>query len=85
MRLSDLISQLEDLQDEHGDIEVVAAYQPSYPLAGQVMGACVIDDAEAEDDEPTDAAPTVAWIAVGDHPHNLSPYAPRAVFEEIDR
>lgn len=78
MKLSDLIEQLEDLRDEHGgDAEVLGAYQPAYPLAGRIIGACVLD---ANDDTQP-----VVWIAIGEHPYDSSPYAPRAAFEEARR
>ena len=90
MRLRDLIERLEeleaDLQAGLGDDvepEIVAAYQPSWPLTGSVLGACVLHD--GDDDEPilTDGKPVV-WLAIGSHPDNLNPYAPRRAFEEAE-
>jgi hypothetical protein len=90
MRLRELIERLEeierDLIDGLGDEvepEIVAAYQPSWPLTGEVLGACVLHD--GDDDEPilTDGQPVV-WLAIGEHPDSLSPYAPRRAFEEAE-
>lgn len=88
MKLRDLIERLEELDadlraglGDEVEPEVVAAYQPSWPLTGSLRGACVLH--EGDDDEPilTDGQPVV-WIAIGWHPDNLSPYAPRRAFEE---
>lgn len=86
MRLSVLIERLQDLQadlaaehPEDPDPEVVAAYQPRYPLSGEIRSVVVVEDNEGDelmlDDTP------IVWIAVGGHPEGLSPYAPRAAFE----
>jgi hypothetical protein len=89
MRLSELIERLEELRDDLADgvgdeIDpvVVAAYQESFPLSGTIQGAVVLQD--DEDDEPVlcDGEPVV-WLAIGGHPHGMSPYAPRAVFEAV--
>ncbi|MBK7876330.1 MAG: hypothetical protein IPJ77_11325 [Planctomycetes bacterium] len=73
MRLSKLLARLEELRDElrflHGesfDPEVVAAYQPRYPLAGVIHGAAVHEK--------------TVWIAVGGPPATGAPYAPRAAW-----
>jgi len=88
MKLSALIERLQEIEadlreglGDECDAEIVAAYQPNYPLAGSVLGACVLDD----EDEPTlvDGAPVV-WLAIGSHPHGLNPYAPRRVYEEAE-
>ena len=86
MKLRVLIERLEeieqDLQAGLGDDvepEIVCAYQESYPLAGTLMGAVVL-----EADEDADAlllgGNPIVWLAVGTHPDGISPYAPRAVF-----
>jgi hypothetical protein len=85
-RLIELLEELRaDLHDSLGDCdpEVVCAYQPTYPLAGTLDGACFLDDDEGK---PTlvNGKPVV-WIAVGGPPYDVSPYAPRAVFEEALR
>jgi hypothetical protein len=90
MKVRDLIERLMELEvqlrEELGDDtepEVVAAYQPTYPLAGSIQGACVLQ--EDEDGEPVLAnGSPVVWIAIGGHPAHLNPYAPRRVFEEAE-
>jgi hypothetical protein len=75
MKLSELIERLEDLQESiDDDAEVLGAFQPTYPLAGEIIGACVLHDDES--------AQPLVWIAVGSPPPDTSPYAPRAAFEE---
>jgi hypothetical protein len=91
VNISELIEQLEDLRDEHGDdTEVLAAYQENWPLAGVILGAVVVEDGddEDEDEEPNAAKksePQVAWIAIGNHPRHRSPYAPKAAWAEAGR
>lgn len=88
MKLRDLIERLEELDadlraglGDEVEPEVVAAYQPSWPLTGSLLGACVLHD--GDDDEPIllEGQPVV-WLAIGSHPDTLSPYAPRRAFEE---
>lgn len=68
MKLSELIERLQELQESiENDPEVVAAFQPNYPLAGEIVGATEID--------------SVVWIAVGSHPEHMDPYAPREAFQ----
>lgn len=81
MKLSELIARLEEIREEvalvYGerfDPDVLGAYQPSYPLAGDVRGAAVLDDGKH----------STVWIAIGAAPHGASPYAPDAAFE-VDR
>lgn len=88
LKLRDLIERLEELEalilegiDPDADPDVVAAYQPSWPLAGTIKGACLLPNVEEEGEVAPDAAPVV-WIAIGSHPDDMSPYAPRCVFEE---
>jgi hypothetical protein len=87
MKLSQLIERLEDLRDEFGDDadpEVVCAYQPNYPLSGTILGAVRLEEPDDEEsDDVREGDTNVVWIAVGGHPHALSPYAPTAVFEEV--
>jgi hypothetical protein len=83
VKLSELIAQLLEIADERDtDPVVVAAYQPSYPLAGDVLGACTV---ESDDDDPDTGAPLAVWIVISDHATQRSPYAPREVFEKVDR
>ena len=86
MKLRELIEQLEAIEQDliaglGDDVEpeVVAAYQRAWPLCGEVLHTRVLHD----DDEPilVDAKPVV-WLAIGSHPDNMNPYAPRAAFTE---
>lgn len=88
MKLRELIERLEEIEWElvaglGGEVEpeVVGAYQPSYPLSAEVLGAICLQ--EDEDDEPIlkRGAPVV-WIAFGGRPSDLSPYAPNAAIEQ---
>lgn len=88
MKLRELIERLEELEaeilegiDPEADAEVVAAYQPSWPLAGVIKGACLLPDGEEDGVIAPDAAPVV-WIAISGAPDDMSPYAPRCVFDE---
>lgn len=87
MKLNRLIELLEELRADLGDslgdcdAEVVCAYQPSYPLAGRVDGACFLTDDKDWLPVLVNGKPVV-WIAVGGHPHDMSPYAPGEVFEK---
>lgn len=49
MKLREIIERLEELEaqilegiDPEADADVVAAYQPSWPLAGTIRGACLL-------------------------------------------
>jgi poly-beta-hydroxyalkanoate depolymerase len=69
LTIQDLIDQLTEVADElGGDTPVMAAIQPSYPLAHQIAGVSVTG-------EDTEDSPTV-WIAVSDDHSTASPYAP---------
>jgi hypothetical protein len=87
MKLSELVERLEELRDDFGDDadpEVVAAYQPNYPLSGTILGAVKLEeDDDEESDDIGEGDTGVVWIAIGSHPHDLSPYAPSAVFKEV--
>lgn len=64
MTVRDLIDAL---SEQDPDTPVRIAYQPSYPLRGQI--ACVTDYVDADID--------AVWIAVVPAPHDENPYAPR--------
>jgi len=81
MRLSELIERLEELRDdlhaglgEDCDPIVLAATQPHWPLTGSLQSALVLDD-YIVNGEP------VVWLAIGSAPDDVSPYAPKDVFE----
>lgn len=55
MKLRELIERLEELEadlvaglGDDVEPEVVAAYQPNYPLTGRIQGACVLEDDDAQ-------------------------------------
>lgn len=92
MKLRELIERLELLEADliagiGGDVEaeVVFAVQPSWPLTGEVLGACVLHDEDAQflHHGRPEGRPIV-WLAIGSHPEGLSPYAPRAAFTEAE-
>ena len=56
MTLTELIDRLTAIQEEHGDIEVLAAFQPNYPLITDVQAITTV----ISEDE------TTLYIAVGD-------------------
>jgi hypothetical protein len=90
MKLRELIERLEEIEEDLiaglGDdveAEVVCAIQPNYPLAVGVHGACVLDDDDTDEPQLIDGRPIV-WIATAGHPPgNLSPYAPRSVWDAV--
>lgn len=42
MKLDDLIEMLEGIRDEHGgDLKVVVALQPNYPMRGDLLNVCL--------------------------------------------
>jgi hypothetical protein len=68
MRASDLIAALEDLVVEYGDLDVMIAYQPNYPLASPAVNvtACWLNGERT------------VFVAGG----GSGEYAPRAAWEE---
>jgi hypothetical protein len=80
MTISDLIAELEAILEREGDLEVLCAIQPSYPLAHRLEAVTLHTDAcEADDDDASDEQ--VVWLAAsGDHPYARSPYAPRGAW-----
>ena len=75
MRATDLIERLQDLVDQFGDLEVLVAHQPSYPLQArpQVVTACAQNP--APDEMEGSPAIYIACAASMD-------YAPRAAWDE---
>lgn len=55
-------------------IRVVGAYQPRYPLAGNLQSLTVLHPENDADDK-------VVWLSVGYAPGDMNPYAPHEVFE----
>lgn len=68
MKVYELIEMLQEMDPER---EVMIAHQPSWPLAETVAGV-VAEGGEAE---------SVVWVVAGGHHEELSPYAPREVFD----
>ena len=80
MTLQELIDELVAIRDEAADelgdkeareTKLSAAYQPTYPLAGNIT-AVTLDFCEA--------APRV-WLAVSNADYNESPYAPKHAWD----
>ena len=97
MKLRALIERLEELEadlvatlGEDVEPEVLCAYQRSWPLVGSIDGACVLGGGDDEDEEDGEGQPElldgcpVVWIAIGEHPDKISPYAPDRVFTEAE-
>ena len=80
MRLSELIQQLEDIQNcIDGDPEVRIASQPNYPLQSTIYGAVSSDDVlDAEDMNDEEK---VVWIV--ERSQCRDPYAPRSIWENF--
>jgi hypothetical protein len=68
------------LEDCHPDAEVRLAHQPSWPLAFELRGVAVPDDAGCEGDEEAAPAVGLVWFVEGGHPDD-SPYAPRYLWD----
>ena len=66
MKINELIEFLEEMADEAGDVEVLIATQPGWPLQTTVSAVTLVDG--------------TVYLAEGVHPHS-SPYAPRAAWE----
>jgi len=79
MNVSDLIAELERILEQDGDLEVLLAIQPHYPLAHHL--AAVTTDLEARDEDDAENATPAVWLAASEgHPSGRSPYAPRGAW-----
>ena len=79
MTLNELIGQLQELVDGgHGDYQVLAVYQPNYPLQEKVAGVWFDDEPENEDEDENENK--FIYIVVDGHQNGVSPYGPRAAF-----
>jgi hypothetical protein len=85
--VNDLIEILQELaEDGYGECRIVAAYQPNYPLVGEIDG---VIPPEEEDDEDGDPEVTegegrkegVVHVLVGHTPRGMSPYASKRLWE----
>lgn len=74
MNVTELITQLQDVLDEHGDIEVRLAHQPEWAFEYDIANVVVADaNGEEDGDEPVDRIPAndvdeemVCYIAEGE-------------------
>lgn len=49
MTLDELIDRLQEIRDEHGDVEVRGVFQPNYPLLADISAVTtIIEDGEIE-------------------------------------
>ena len=77
-RLIDDLTELRDQLREHElEPKLMAAHQPSWPLAVGVSRVALT----VETDNENNLRPVI-WIVVSGSSHSLSPYAPREVFDE---
>ena len=77
MTVQELIELLEDCDPE---AEVRLAHQPGWPLAFELRGVAVPDDAGYEGDEEAAPEPGVVCLVEGGHPDD-SPYAPSYLWD----
>jgi hypothetical protein len=77
MNVQELIELLEDCDPGS---EVRLAHQPRWPLAFELRGVAVPDDAGYEGDEEAAPAVGLVWLVEGGHPDD-SPYAPRYLWD----
>lgn len=75
MRARDLIERLQDLVDRFGDLDVLVAHQPSYPLQAGIQVVTACEQPPASDEM---AGSPAIYIACG----SSGGYAPRAAWEE---
>lgn len=85
MKVFELIEALEQLP---GDLDIRIAYQQSYPLTATLHNVAVevvqFDCQDSAivgvDDLEDDQEAACVWLAASDCPWNISPYAPRDVW-----
>jgi hypothetical protein len=68
MNINHLIRELQDIRDQHGNIEVRLANQPNWPIEYSIAGIVVNDPSEqidSDDNECEDECETVAFIGEG--------------------
>ena len=70
----DVLNDVVSAQRAAAGVRVVAAYQPSYPIAGVISHLKVFDHEKNEDEK-------VVWDALGGYPNDMSPYAPGDAFD----
>jgi hypothetical protein len=81
--LRDLIDELEELAEEHGDdVEVRMAQQPNWPFeysVDAVVAVVNVDEDEEGEVEPKAGEPIVVYLAEGRQLGYLSGFAVRAL------
>ena len=74
----DVLDDVVSAQSAAAAVRVVAAYQPSYPIAGVISHLKVLDH---EKNDEKNENKKVVWVALGGHPHDMNPYAPGDAFD----
>lgn len=69
----DLVIGESDACQAAAAVRVYGAYQPRYPLAGNLQSLTVLHNEDVDD--------KVAWLSVGYAPSDMNPYAPHELFE----
>jgi len=69
----DLVIGESDACQAAAAIRVYGAYQPRYPLAGNLQSVSVLHNEDVDD--------KVVWLSVGYAPRDINPYAPHDLFE----
>ena len=70
----ELLGDSPEAQSAAAAIRVCAAYQPNYPLAGDLHSLVALDHEDESGNK-------VVWLPVGYHPNDMNPYAPQDAFE----
>ena len=95
--IRELIESLEEAASMYGDdCRIIAAHQPSWPLAEEIGRPTMVPDDDNDIDpdglltaeEKADALAAeadaqgepVCWLPLDGHPTDLSPYAPSSIF-----
>lgn len=85
MTIRDLIDQLQEFADSHGDdTEVRLAHQPSWPFEYSISEVVLVDSSDLEDDDEDDGTsdpdqPAVVYIGEGSQLGYLDSPATRAL------
>lgn len=80
MNIDDLIQTLEEAREAMGgDADVRIAYQPSWPLRGNVVEVTYNHNGDPDADfaPGTPADEAICWLAAGEVGYGENPYAPR--------
>lgn len=78
MTVNELLEQLTEIAEAgNGDLEVLLASQPSWPLAATIRGV-VEEDSDFSDDSMDEEK--VVWLVEGSSPRHRGPYAPKELW-----